>query len=245
MTLAATSVEHVVNQIMESPAPILFPDTCTLVDLIRVPYRVRNADQAEKILKAARQLIYCSQTVTPNLWIVILPPIYNEWREHSQGAVSELQKHWANLDSQIKVAYACANAAGTMSLPPMQQFSTWQIEKVLLDLSKKFVTNSIFLDENSGCVNRAYARLVRKEAPARQGGGEMKDCTIVEHCIELCASLRDAGFVEKCTFSTSNTKDFCKTGSKTEPKKPLDDQFNALNLSLTTNWQWTKAELSI
>jgi len=237
-----TSISDTVNQIMASPAPILFPDTCALVDLIRVPYRTKKSKEAGYILKAASYLVSSSQNIVPNLWVVILPGIYKEWREHSQNTKKELTEHWSKLDATIEIAHASANAVN-IALPSAIIYSDLGIENILLGLSEKFLSNAIFISTDSDCVNRAYLRLLNKEAPS-QKGGEMKDCTIIEHCLELCKQLRNVGFTKNCVFNTSNTKDFCRPSSS-ELQVPLNVQFDAVNLTLTTKWQWAKAVLNV
>lgn len=242
MSLLNLSIKEAVNKILASPAPVLLPDTSALVDLIRVPFRAKSSKIAKNTLEAANNLATQSNNKPRNLWVVIPPPVLHEWREHSQGTLEELQRHLSKLDTMIEIAYATADAialarpSGVTSLPQ-------SLDIALAGVSRDFFNNAIILREDSICQQQAYTRLLNKTAPADTSGG-MKDCMIIEHSLKLCSELRMKGFSQKCVFITSNTKDFCQRGSD-EPQAPLDAQLASVNLSLTTNWQWTRHELGI
>ena len=244
MTHIQISVEDAVQRIIGSPAPVLFPDTCILVDLIRIPLRAENADMARRVLQVANHLITQMQETPKKLWVVICPPVQNEWVEHSQNTVDEMERHWKDLDKKIAIAHASVDQ---ISLPftSANTYSDKNIENTLKFLAQNFLTSAIFLDEDKDLINRAYSRVVRVETPSRKGSSEIKDCVIIEHSIDLCTQLRQAGFTQNCVFATSNTTDFCTPNSPTIPKAPLDSQLGAINLSLTTNWEWTKHKLGV
>ena len=78
--------------------------------------------------------------------------------------------------------------------------------------------------------------MVANLPPSRQGG-EMKDCVIVEECLELTRQLRANGFARKCVFCTSNSNDY---GA---PHPNLATDFAAVNLTFTTNLPWAVHEV--
>jgi hypothetical protein len=242
MSCTNLSINQIVNRLTASPAPMLFPDTCALVDLIRVPFRMKSAARARRMLEAATRLVAQSQTSAPDLWVIVPPLVHDEWIEHSQNTVEKLRRYWAKLDNMIEVAHAAADAVDVI-LPGAVTYSNQDIERALLQSASDFFNNALFLNDDSACEQRAYRRAINNEAPARKGGG-LKDCVIIEHAIELCLQLRAVGFSEKCVFITSNTRDFCEPNS-TAPKAPLASQLNSAGLSLTTTWEWTKSELGI
>jgi hypothetical protein len=241
MSCTNLSINQIVNRLTASPAPMLFPDTCALVDLIRVPFRMKSAARARRMLEAATRLAAQSQTSAPDLWVIVPPLVHDEWIEHRQNTVEELRDHWAKLNTMIEVAHAAAATVG-IALPDMVTFSNRDIEHALAQSADGFFNNALFLADDSACEHRAYGRAISNEAPARKG--ELKDCVIIEHAIGLCSQLRAVGFSEKCVFITSNKRDFCEPRS-TAPKAPLASQLSSVGLSLTTNWEWTGYELGV
>jgi len=128
-----------------------------------------------------------------------------------------------------------------LSLPGLFEYSLQKIETTLANLSGEFFRHGLTIEDDSACQHRAYNRTISNLPPGRKGGG-LKDCTIIEHSMELCARLRDTGFSRKCAFLTSNTKDFCEP-VVTTPKESLGKDLAAVGLVLTTSWQWANFEL--
>lgn len=242
MSRLTLSIEDAVSKIIASPAPVLFPDTCALVDLIRLPFRVDSSKIAKETLEAASYLAAQSKNKPPNLWVVIPPLVPDEWNEHSLSTIKTLEQYWTNLDKMIEITHTVANAV-TIALPSAETYSDRKIKDALVKLSTDFFKNAIFLADDADCKEGAYQRVIRKQAPSRKSAG-LKDCVIIEHSLKLCSQLRATGFSYKCVFLTSNTKDFCKPGSN-KPQVPLDSQLDNVQLFLTTNWQWTRHELGI
>lgn len=236
-------ISDIAAQVITSPAPVLFPDTCALVDLIRIPLRIKSANDAMRLLDIANHLVSLSLTTSPDLWIAIPPLVYREWVEHSQNTLVELERHWANLDNMLQVAHVSAKFAG-IHLSNPATFSNRNIENVITKLSENFFKSALFIADDAGCKDKATNRVIHNIAPA-QKGSELKDCIIVEHCLEVCSQLRRSGFTEKCVFITSNTKDFCEPNSRSIPREPLRSELEAIKLSLVTNWDWAKAELAV
>lgn len=242
MSALNLSIKEAVDKILASPAPVFLPDTSALVDLIRVPFRAKSSSRAKHMLESANYLASQCKISPPNLWVVIPPPVLHEWREHSQGTLEELRRHLSKLDTMIDIVHTTANAIG-VAPPSGVIYVPRNLDIALAKLSRDFFNNAIILREESRCQERAYKRLINKEAPADKNGG-MKDCVIIEHSMELCSQLRAKGFSDKCVFLTSNTKDFCQPGSD-KPPPSLDSQLYKVQLTLTTNWPWTRHELGI
>ena len=231
-----------VNRILTLPRPVLILDTCALLDLIRIPFRARSVQEASQTIASALEIIMAVHQETPNLWVIIPPLVFDEWEKHKQPTLGELKRHWDGLDTKIEIANTTASVLN-IDTPSNATYKKMKIEEALENLSSAFLQNTLLLIPNPTCEERAYKRTIKEEAPARKGG-QTKDCTIVEHAIELCRQLRNLGFEQKCVFLTSNQIDFCEKNSSI-PKEPLNHQFNEISMVLTTKWNWTKAELGI
>ncbi len=248
-------ISDATNIISASPAPILFPDTCALLDLIRLPHipfqektetsvrKKRSGVTARREIEAVKRIISFSQRSPCGLWIAIPFLVQKEWNYGILKEQEDLGAYLKKLDKHIEIAHAVADTT-VNNLPSLFQYLSLNLEQVLEDLCVDLFSGAILLSEDSACRMKALKRLEDGRPPAKKGGGELDDCKIIEHCIELCAQLRSLGFSQKCIFLTSDTNDYC-TLSPIEPKGTLKSELSAVGLSLTTDWQWTKSELGI
>ena len=239
-TIAPITISVAVNQISTAPAPILIPDTCALLDLIRLPKRAKNATFAQAELEAAR--IINARAKVNNLWIVIPALVHKEWNENCDSTFRELDDFSNKLDSEMAIANEIDDFLNSASHSAVI-YSTRNFGRGLKKLSADFFKNAIFLDEDQNCNTKALKRVVSNSPPASKGSGA-KDCIIAEHVIKLCAEIRRIQIQEKAVFLTSNTSDYCESGTG-DVKQLLKTEFQGIKLSLTTHWQWTKAELGI
>lgn len=213
-------------QLRSVDRPVLFLDTCILLDVIRAPQR--SLKDCVKQATRLRALL----TVTPSACsLVIASVVENEWSNHATNTRDELRKHLLKLQEQTEQFHEACNALG-ISLgygPPA--YAVADLHTHLFDLSKDILSRGFRLDRDGECSARAVDRVNANLPPSRQGG-QMKDCVIVEECLELARRLRANGFVRKCVFCTSNTKDF---GT---PHTELATDFASVNLYFTTNLPW-------
>ena len=108
-------------------------------------------------------------------------------------------------------------------------------------LSEKVLTATTVLDRQPDTDSRAFERVaVTQRRPCRKGG-ELKDCTIFEECLEVCRLLQAASFTHKRIFCSSNTEDYCEPPVVPHPEVASDCA--AVGLRFTTNLPWALAEL--
>jgi hypothetical protein len=121
------------------------------------------------------------------------------------------------------------------------QYRTSGLAARLHDLSRQLVQAAVVLDRHPDTVARAYDRVaVTRRRPCRKGG-ELKDCTIFEECLEVCRLLRASGFGKKIVFCSSNIDDYCAPGLIPHPDVAGDCA--AVGLVFTTNLPWAVTEL--
>ena len=80
-----------------------------------------------------------------------------------------------------------------------------------------------------------------QKPPPSQKGGEIKDSTILEECLEVCRLLQAAGFPRKRLFCTSKTDDYCDATKSLHPA--LAAEFGPVGLGFATNLPWAVHEL--
>jgi hypothetical protein len=69
----------------------------------------------------------------------------------------------------------------------------------------------------------------------------VKDCVIVEECLELTQQVRAFGFTRKCVFCTSNLDDYAGPADGLHPALAAD--FTAVGLGFTANLPWAVHEV--
>lgn len=220
--------------------PVLVIDTCSLLDIIRIPTRVdNNYKRAETILEKSSQSLSMATENPPKLSIVIPPLVPDEWKRNQPKISRETEGHFSKLDSMIEVADVLANALSSESR--LTSFSDLKLHDDLSDISMKLLYSGIWLSSDEDIRRRAVDRALLPEAPAKHG--TFKDCIIYEHCRELFSQLRGKGLSKKLVLFTSNTDDFCEPNSSV-PKKPIKTELDGLSATLTTQWNWTLHELT-
>lgn len=235
MSIIQLEIDDAVNEIINHPAPILFIDTCTLLDIIRLPFRQKKSTTAKAYLDSAENAI---QLIKDNkLRIVILPLILKEFGDNLPGTEDELSRHVKNLSSSLEILYSLhSKSHDKLIVPDLLSFKT---ELILKKICNDLLELGIHVKQNDDTTLRANNRVIMNIPPSRKG--TLKDCIIYEHCLEMAALLRNQGFNEKMVFFTSNTEDFCE--NKIKAKQPIHNELSNFNIGLCVNWTWAIHEI--
>jgi len=216
--------------------PVLFADTCSLVDVIRAPMRPNKLKGCVLGATELRQLV----SVAPIRCRLVAPSfVPGEWLDHAASERTNLRNHLAELDEYAADFHSTCSHVGIA--PPFGKpaYSIVGLPDRLFDLSKLLLDNAIHLEPQDDTNMRAFGRAIKCTPPSKKGG-EVKDCTIVEECLEVCRLLGAAGFTRRLVFCTSNTADYCE-GKNLHPAIAVD--FAAVGLTFTTNLPWAVHEL--
>jgi hypothetical protein len=230
------SIEGAVELVMKAGVPVLFVDTCILLDIIRSTdrclrdYPVRASELLEMI------------TSTPPKCLLILSSIVpHEWRTNARSVTEEVERHLIKMEEQASHFHDACEALGIAAAFGRPSYAGLGLAESLRDLSGRFLDNSICLDPDDESRVRAIKRVITNTPPARKGR-EVMDCVIIEEYLAVCRSLQAAGFARKRVFSTSNTDDYCEPGKKIHPSLALE--FGPVGLSFTKNLAWAVHELT-
>jgi hypothetical protein len=220
----ATPIPLLVNRILTQPAPVLFLDTCALLDIIRVPFR----EVSVNLIVATNDIIL--KASTNHLWIVTLALVEKEWRDNAGNVSIELEKHLQKLHDNLVKFSDTLDKIETGTPFYKTDLRRFEIEQKLYHLSEKLLKTAITMENDDNCKIKAMNRVSTDAAPAgsKHGKNEAKDCMIIEHYLCLCQELRNNAFAEKCLFLSSNTQDY---GHPQRLRPPLDVEFANLNLN--------------
>ena len=240
MTAATLTVAEAAVRIVASPAPVLFPDTCALVDLVRLPLR-KEGQEVTRELVAAGDLLSRASAAAAGVWVVVPPLVPAEWEEHAEREREALASSWVDLDAQSAATHAAAEAFGLESPLPSMVTLFEGTERRLWERSRALLNAGIRLSIDTQSENRGVKRAYGKVAPGHRGSG-VKDCVIAEHAISV-ARLLGPSFGPPRVLLTSNVADFCVSKGDKAPRPPLDADFSEVGIALTTTWQWARAAL--
>lgn len=229
MNNAPLEIDEATNLLLNAPVPLLFLDTCAILDIIRLPFRVQEPSRAKSHLAAAQDAI--NLISNEKLKIILLPNVPTEYNDNIANTKEELSKYLNTIDKSIKVLKSL-QLSTTVTIPDNFIYSLNTIE-TLDNICTNILSNSIHIKESDTLVLRANTRVVRDLPPSRKGS--IKDCIIYEHCLELSRQLRDNGFTETLIFHTSNTKDFCDSN---HPKQEIKLDIDELDINFCTDWSW-------
>lgn len=230
------TISAVCAQLVADGVPVLFADTCSLLDPIRAPFRIKKLGGS---VRGAVDLSHLLISIPPAARLVTASFVAGEWRAHATPIADELRKHLAGLNAYAAEFHDTCALLGIVPEFARPSFDSVGLEDRLLDLSRQLLGQALPLEEQDNTNMRAFARAIKCVPPSKKGG-EVKDCTIVEECLELCTQLRAAGFDRKLAFCTSNTDDYCE-GGRLHSRLAVD--FAAVKLGFVTSLPWAVREL--
>jgi hypothetical protein len=219
-------------QLSADDRPVLFLDTCVIVDIIRTTIRCMGTHYVQRAIDLHGMLT----SVPPGCALVVASVVPAEWGSHAPRTRDEVRNQLARIQDQAQHFHAACGALGVGLAYGLPAYPAANLHDRLFDLSREILDRGVVLEPDGGCATRAIGRVVAKLAPSRQGG-EMKDCVIAEECLELARQLRSNGFARKCVFCTSNTNGYGN------PDPALAADFLAVNLTFTTNLPWALHEI--
>jgi hypothetical protein len=200
-----TPIGGIVTAVSGSPAPVLFVDSCTLLDIVRAPLR----NKANEV-RVARQFLAAVRKAPKTIYILISSPTPQEWNDHIDEAV-------ADCTNAVSACNAVSSICGHMTLPPVAALpaAVLTLPDMLRNLSSDLLTEAIRIKNQAVAMDKAIARIIASTHPAKPGGRGAKDSIILEHAVETTSKLRTAGFTGICMFVSSNTNDFAVKGGTT------------------------------
>lgn len=230
------SIADTVARVAAAGVPVLFLDTCSVLDVIRAPVR-----SLSDVVEATTNLLAMTTATAPQCNLVVGSLVPGEWQTHDKTVVEELTRHLNRLDSQAgHIHDLCRHLGISLGFGP-SQYETSGIVTRLHDLSRDLLRSALVIDAQQQTQDRAFHRVVfDKRRPCRKGG-ELKDCVVFEECLEVCRQLQAISFPRKLVFCSSNTGDYCDPGETPHPDVAADCA--AVGMVFTTTLRWAVSEL--
>lgn len=223
------TIADVAARLVAADLPVIFLDTCILLDIIRAIER-----KYANCVATAIELHAALTTQPAQCSLVISHLVHHEWQLHASRLLSDAGKHLAEIEAQ---ALHFHDACAVLGIAPgfaRADYAALGVAERLGDLSEQLLDAGIQVDSDDACSGRAINRVIFNVPPSRKGG-EAKDCTILEEYLAVCRALEETRFAKKRVFCTSNTRDYCEAGAL---HPILASDFAATGLRFTTNLPW-------
>ncbi|BDV42688.1 hypothetical protein GURASL_16110 [Geotalea uraniireducens] len=228
-------VDEVCAAITARPAPVLFLDTCTILDVLRAPCRETIAVEE---ISAALALIRLNGQPTPGVWLVTNETVHGEWTANLDTVKTELERESKKIErlrsrlvDAVDIVYGRTHEVG-------HRIEHLKLSEHLENLSRQLVSVSQKVKIVESHSVNAMNRVIRCLAPAGRGKQEAKDCQIYEAFLDVGRTLRTKGFAGSICFVTANSDDY---GKPTEPKNPLGAELLAINARYVGSLSWALA----
>lgn len=208
-TLTIRSAKQFRNQVFAlSPKPIVFWDTCALLNIARFIYREDPGDiTTYEAIKKLHDSILANTILS-----VTCETVINEFNANIDKTVQETTDSVARTYNYYKnVADVCNALDGsTISIPDLRANG---LPVKLYDLVKDIICHTIFVPVDITTTKNAYERVVQGIPPAKKKQ-EFKDCNIWEVCQETFRQVNTVNDNLLKIFYTVNTEDFCVIQNK-------------------------------
>jgi hypothetical protein len=207
------------------------------VDVVRAPLR---PDQLKDCVEAAQELLGLLTATQKHCVLVVASHIPNEWAAHAGDEADNLRKRLARFDEEGERYHAVSNLLGIVPGFSRPVYGALPMADHLFDLSRALLNAALRLDPDNDCKIRAADRAAAYVSPSRKGG-EVKDSTIFEEYLAVCRELQSLRFARRKVFCTSNTKDYCETGTRPFPNLAID--YTNAGLQFAASLPWAVNEL--
>jgi hypothetical protein len=205
---------------------VVFWDTCSLLDIIRLPYSTKPFNQNDLILyQRICELVENDTIISISSAIIIneLSNNLNKVEKDYDDGVKRIQDGIKRYDDFLNVC-----------TPPIAQFSislsSKPLKEQLRSIYDRILDKTLLINEKAEFMKFAHFRVSNKMAPAEKKG-EYKDCYIWGTCIKL--SERIYRRQKDLLFITSNPEDYYNAETRSLYQLIQSDcQINSIKFSL-------------
>lgn len=231
MEFKLISLDNAINKVKGSNLPVLFVDTCSLLDIIRIPFRESSHTNAKNQLLSAQKIVDLASNNKLHVFFSHL--ISQEWSENYPNTCNELKRHINKLNNDLSILSAIQDYTPFF-------FNSSDFHSLLKNTSQSLLDFGWHLLEDNEITLKAAKRAAAYTPPARKGA--IKDCIIYEHYLYLLIELRKHNIINNIVLLTSNKNDFCENNGT--PKEPIKTELINANAKLTLDWSWAITEIN-
>ncbi|MFM6040019.1 MAG: PIN domain-containing protein [Sphaerospermopsis kisseleviana] len=229
MFISSTELSEV---IISAPAPVLFLDTCIILDIIRSPFRDNICTNE---ISASLELIRKAEANNRSVWLVTNEIVYTEWKENIENVKMELTKEIEKAKITREKMINAANIIFDFNYDFGQTIETLNLPEHLGNLSKILLDKCEKIAIDDSHYVEAMKRINKCDAPAQRGKNSAKDCQIFAAFLDIGKQLRNKNFQNNICFITTNFQDY---GKPNAPKSPIDQEIASINAKYLNRLEW-------
>lgn len=244
----AQKMAEVVAEVLGAGVPLLFYDTCALLD-VRRAIRAELSDSGEFVRRrrtspaAVTKLHRAARTAPRECVLACCDLAVAEYRQHANNVTGETERLVRNAEALLNdVAAVCSDLE--ITLPDQPLAAAARLPARLGALAEDFLACTQVMDVSDRQLGEARRRCELGGAPAhRTGLRGIVDAAVWLTCVDLARSLRGAGFARPIVFLTSNSADFSAAEDRGRPHNGLVAELNAHGIDYATGWQAAEGKL--
>lgn len=215
---------------------MLFVDTCSILDIMRDPTR-ESAKPHE--LQAALDLVCAAEAGIIHCFMA--EQVATEFADNDSWVQQEAKEKLKKARDQIERANKLAAVFGVAKNVDLTHLDDYVVQA--RSVVERWLATLQTINPSQDVFGKAYARLNANKAPARQGKESSKDCLVYETILEKASALRLENCASTMVFVSSNTRDYCTSGSVL--KLGIVAEFDPLCLQFAPNMSAAKHILGL
>ncbi len=189
-----TTLAQATADLLAAPRPVVFVDTCALLDIVRAPLRdltvtVRAGGDLQVLAAAGSVRLFVQDTVS------------REWNDNLPAARRDGEMGIRAFTATWQIAADLGQPA-----PPLPALPPGTLIDDLEQLSRNLLAVATVLDRDYAGMSWAIDCVAAKRKPS-SAKGPVKDCHILGHALCLSASL-GAAYPNSLVLVSSNRSDF-------------------------------------
>jgi hypothetical protein len=181
--------------LIAAPRPVLFLDTCALLDIVRAPLRDLTAT-----VRAGVELRHLAAAGTVRLFVQDIVP--GEWADNLPSARRDGEAGVRAFTATWQIAADLGQPS-----PPLPVLPPGTLIDELEQLSRALLTVADVLQRDHHGMSWAIDCVAAKRKPS-SAKGPVKDCHILGHALRLSSLLSDTGYRPSRLLVSSNRSDF-------------------------------------
>jgi hypothetical protein len=233
--MVALSLADAEVHLLATPRPVLFLDTCDVVNLLQVITTVhlvefravnrlldalgRNSQRCQLVGTYVTAIEYTQKTDAAN-------PVYQKDRLNIKLPPDAVADWLNDLDQRIDKLHLIRHELH-QPLAPATKYASLNLLADLRATADLLLDVCWELQRDQAAVDAALLRVFTRTRPSQRR--EVKDSLHLEHCLALARRLRQNGFAEEIVFASANKNDYGPAVG-TQPHPELQADFVAIQM---------------
>ncbi|MGO9919837.1 MAG: hypothetical protein ACLQIB_34730 [Isosphaeraceae bacterium] len=223
------TIAQAVANLTANPRPVLFLDTCALLDIVRATLR-----NLTPTVQAGLELRTLAGVGTVQLFVQDIVP--GEWTDNLPSARKDGEAGILAFTATWELAHEFGQPS-----PPLPALPPGTLIDELEKLSKDLLDAAEVIERDFDGMSLAIGRVAAKLKPS-SGKGPVKDCHILCHALRLSDELRVAGYPRWRVLVSSNRSDFAAPNA-TVFHQDIDNEATAAELRYAVSLEAAVADL--